>query len=566
MKIKGIILFVICVMLHIAATAQDRSVDIRRLLFEAYTLQNGGKMAEAAEKLKSIIEIDSTYKVAYLRLATLYNTSDENVKNLGEAQKNYEKYLSLETDIAKKDSLKKVLDDVKKRIDDIDSKELTAALEENLVLSNTQEQQDTVNHLFSLFVQEDDLERNAHNDNDIKDLDDIFSYVPDFDNDTIILNSISNSDVELDYTHFVAIDGMTDEKKPSSTKLGIEEVLDIFGKKMVTKDDDWINDNFTVAEMNDKYVLDPKVPLITFVQPYNLTELDYNTLDANTTVSNNYISALFSHVSGIDLLHIHSLDTENPFLDSNCGIEKAYSQIMGTNQIKGFKHGITSYKRNSDGYHLRLEYEMPATKTKGIELFRIVDLMIGDYMRTKKTTKFSNYYHALEIKDKESSNRSVLKFIYNFFLKPKRGLLVGDAKIQVIKHYDQDYLIATYTGQQVMLPVDESYYSYEIRNVDMIQESDPEQYLNKLEEMYNDYKEWHEKLTEADYDVNELYRHIERCIHSEQPEALYEWYIGNMVKLWYLKTPKGNNSRRESPAILIKKRMIKIGNILKNSL
>lgn len=574
MKIKGIILFVICVMLHIAATAQDRSVDIRRLLFEANTLQNGGKMAEAAEKLKSIIEIDATYKVAYLRLATLYNTSDEKVKNLSEAQKNYEKYLSLETDIAKKDSLKKVLDDVKKRIDDIDSDELTAALEENFVLSNTQEQQDTVNHHsihldMNADIIDDIVTDNSGEESELSEIDQIVAFMlaPDEKENAPNAYSIQEIGEDEDYlfpeiNNVSSVEDLTSGNN-SSEGQDIDDIMKLFNKTTNAQDDDISNPVLPakIQDDDENYLIDSKKPLITFVQPYNLTELDFNTLTADASVSTNYISALFSHISGVDLLKIRLSDTGQPTLDSNCGIVRAYSQIMGLNsKSQELKHGITLFDKNANNYHLRLEYEMPDSMTKGIELLHIVDLMIGDYLRAKKVTYFSqNYNELLKMKETDTLNLAKVTVVYDFTLKPKRGLLVGEAIINVVKHFDQDYAVASYTGQQVFLPVDESYSSSEIDNVDLIQESDPERFLDKLEADYRRYNEWHQKLTETDYDETELYGRLGAIVRSGQPEAIYEMYIGNMAKLWYIKSRRGESQD-------IKKRMIKIGNILKNSI
>lgn len=573
MKIKGIILFVICVMFHIAVSAQDRSIDIRRLLFEANTLQNGGKMAEAAEKLKSIIKIDSTYKVAYLRLATLYNTSDENVRNLGEAQKNYETYLLLETDMAKKDSIKIVLDDVKKRIDEMVSNEQNVVLEENFVLStSTPEQQDTINHHpvhldMNADIIDDVVTDNSGVESELSEIDQIVAFMmaPDKNENTLNDNSIPEVEKDEDFLLAVSSKELADDAlttgNNSSEVQDIDAIMQMFNTTNAQDDDK--SDPLPLEKMQDdeNYLIDSKKPLITFVQPYNLTELDFNTLTEGASVSTNYISALFSHISGVDLLKIHLSDTGQPTLDSNCGIVRAYSQIMGLNsQSQDLKHGITLFDKNANNYHLRLEYELPDSMTSGMKLFRIVNLMIGDYLRAKKVTNFSqNYNELLKMEEMDTLNLAKVTVVYDFTLKPKRGLLVGEAIINVVKHFDQDYAVASYSGQQVLLPVEESYITSEIDNVDLIQESDPERFLDKLEVDYRRYNEWHQKLTETDYDCTELYGRLGAIVRSGQPEAIYEMYIGNMAKLWYIKSRRGES-------LDTKKRMIKIGNILKYSI
>ena len=106
--------------------------------------------------------------------------------------------------MAKKDSIKIVLDDVKKRIDEMVSNEQNVVLEENFVLStSTPEQQDTINHHpvhldMNADIIDDVVTDNSGVESELSEIDQIVAFMMAPDENENTLNDNSIPEVEKD--------------------------------------------------------------------------------------------------------------------------------------------------------------------------------------------------------------------------------------------------------------------------------------------------------------------------------------------------------------------------------
>ena len=553
MKAKNMLLLAILMVMGISVSAQDRSAEIRRLLFEANSLQNKGNTVESVESLKSIVRIAPTYPIAYLRLATLYKT-DANVKSLGEAKLCYEKYLSLESDAEKKDSVKKVLDEVIAEIEQTGESVAAERMVETVTNERELTDAEKIAAMFDVHVQElADAPIVAVTDSSASNLADSLSTVVDDvaeadgtpetpEISTTPTESFPNA-AEDELAFLKAFDDVKETAAPQTGRGGDRVLLE------------------QVKEKPDEegYGFDPGSPLITFYQPYSFTEMDFQTLPKDT-VCGNYISALFSCQTGNDMLKV-VVDEKGIVIDTNCGLFRAYMQMMGVNSSsESLVHGVTRFEKSADRWFLRLEYEFPDSMTARVDFLKIVREMLGDYMRVKKSSDFQMKYDALKrMEQNDTLYLGNVRVVYEFFLKPTNGLLVGESKINVFRMLDRDYTIASYTGQQVFIPVESSYVASEISGVEKLEESDPENFLMSKEAKYQEYCDWHRSLTKDDYNATDVVNTLGFLDAAYQPEAIYELYVGHMARLWYLKNVRGTSTEK-------KKKMIKISNILKSAL